>query len=83
MCACEHGYAKVVKRLLAVDGCDARIADHVRYNLSTIPATTYQPVSVIIIKIEVKFLSFVFTGRQHVFFNCNGTQSKRHCFDDI
>ena len=29
MCACEHGYANVVQRLLAVDGCDASIADHV------------------------------------------------------
>ncbi|CAB3987670.1 KN motif and ankyrin repeat domain-containing 1-like [Paramuricea clavata] len=28
MCACEHGYANVVKRLLGVDGCDASIADH-------------------------------------------------------
>ncbi|XP_028413001.1 KN motif and ankyrin repeat domain-containing protein 1-like [Dendronephthya gigantea] len=28
MCACEHGYAKVVKKLLEVDGCDASIADH-------------------------------------------------------
>ena len=66
MGACEHGYAKVVKRLLAVDGCDARIADHVRYN----PSTTYQPVSVIIINIvEAKFLSFVFKYRTgaHVF----------------
>ena len=34
MCACEHGYAKVVKRLLAVDGCDASIADHVSYIIS-------------------------------------------------
>ena len=35
MCACEHGYAKVVKRLLEVNGCDASIADHVSHNLST------------------------------------------------
>lgn len=29
MCACEHGYANIVKKLLQVDGCDASIADHV------------------------------------------------------
>jgi hypothetical protein len=35
MCACEHGYANVVKKLLGVDGCDASIADHVSYSPST------------------------------------------------
>lgn len=86
MCACEHGFAKVVKRLLAVDGCDASIADHVSYiiprqiyNLCNYDKNIENAGNLFANKLTI----FAFIGRQHVFFNCDGTQSKRHCFDDI
>ena len=35
MCACEHGYMNVVKRLLACADCDAGVEDNVSVHNAT------------------------------------------------